>query len=140
VAESPPGFDAELHRRSGFSTERFAAIRDVQNPLGFFVLLLLVMDTFFALVGIFAPLPEWARISFLAAAFLATVAFGFAVYWLVVKHPAHLVFTERAHLRVLEMRYGSGWQPLSPDALDSLPPVQPPIPPVGQLPAGQEEP
>jgi hypothetical protein len=71
-----------------------------------------VMDGFFALVGILAPLPEWARILFIGAAFVATVVFGGAVFWLVVKHPSHLVFSERAHLRVLEMRYGNGWQPL----------------------------
>src|SRR4051794_18306140 len=123
--EEPP----DHLRRATFSAGRFAVIRDVQSPLGFAVFFTLVVEGFLALVSIWAPISEGARVLFVSLGFALAVCIAVAVFWLVLKRPQNLVFTEQAHLRLEEMRYGNPAQPLSAQSFDTMRPVLPPAPP-----------
>jgi hypothetical protein len=109
----------------------------VRSPLGFFALALSIVEVFLLGAGIFFQLATiWRLIAIGVGVFLFILVFA-AVLWLVVKHPMNLVFTEQSHL-VLQKMYGDSGRPLTSSALAEIPPVEPPVPPAGQLPPRQE--
>lgn len=116
---------------------RSKAVQAVHSPLGFFVLALLIVETFLLGAGSWFNLSEpWrvASIGIGVALFLVVFA---TVVWLVVKHPQNLVFSEESHVQFAAMQiYGSEAHTLTGRDLQSLPSSIPPQPPVGQLPRG----
>lgn len=129
-----------LVRKASVSASHLGIVRSITSPLGFFVLSLLIVESFLGAVITFAPLSEPTRVPFIwigVALFIALVA---AVYWLVLKHPTNLVFSESSHLQLEAMQlFGNNNTPLTEERLEALTPVKAPEPPIGQLPPAAEK-
>jgi hypothetical protein len=121
------------------SEVRSQVVGGMRSPLGFFALALLIVEGFLLGAGAFFQLaPVWRLVAIGAGVLLFLFVF-IAVLWLVVKHPMNLVFSEQSHL-LLQKMYGDSARPLTGAALAEIPPVEPPEPPDGQLPAKPESP
>jgi hypothetical protein len=124
----------DSYRVSSISARRSVAVPDVQSPLGFYVYFMSVVELLIGPVAIWAPLSELPRIIFIGLALALAAAIAGAVFYLVIRHPSSLVYSEWAHLRALELqKYGSASQPLPANVLDALTPVAQPEAPTGQL-------
>jgi hypothetical protein len=109
---------------SAITSGRSTILQHVHTPLGFFVLIALVAETFIAMIAIFAHLPEWATIMFIGIGLLLIFLIVLGVFALVVWRPSNLVFSEYAHLRVQELRFESAPTALTQTTIESLPTLE----------------
>ena len=115
---------------SSLAQMRSQIVGGVRSPLGFFALALLIVESFLFGVGVWFNLSSgWRLVAIAVGVVLFLVVFG-AVFWLVVKHPMNLVFSEQSHL-LLQKMYGDSTRPLTGAALAAMPAAEPSEPPVG---------
>ena len=114
-------------------SSRSRIVRAAHSPLGFFVLALLIVETFLLGSGTWFGLSEvWKITAICIGVFLFLVVFG-TVVWLVIAYPQNLVFGEESHVQFAAMKmFGSEDRLISGRDLNSLPQVAP-EPPLGQL-------
>lgn len=130
--ELPPG-------SSGTLTSHSRVIAAVRSPLGFFVLALLIVESFLIGAGTLFGLPIPYRVGALVTGVVLFLIVLGLVYRLVVKHPRNLVFSEGSHLAHLSMRYyGDNNAALSRADVEELPAIAAPEKPLDQLPAAGE--
>lgn len=124
--------------KSMFSS-RSRIVRTAHSPLGFFVLALLIVETFLLGSGTSFGLSEtWKITAICVGVLLFLVVFG-TVVWLVIAYPQNLVFGEESHVQVAAMRmFGSEDHLITGYDLNALPQRSAPEPPVGQLPSSVE--
>ena len=72
------------------------AVQAVHSPLGFFVLALLIVESFLFGTGTWFGLPEPWKITAIGIGVLLFLAVFGTVVWLVVKYPQNLVFSEES--------------------------------------------
>ena len=122
--------------KAGYSS-RSRIVRAAHSPLGFFVLALLIVETFLWGSGTWFGLPEFWKITAICiGVILFLVVFG-TVVWLVIAYPQNLVFGEESHVQFAAMKmFGSESHLITGHDLDGLPQSAAPEPPVGQLPSG----
>lgn len=115
---------------------RSKAVQAVHSPLGFFVLALLVVETFLFGTGMWFNLSEPWRIAAIAVGVLLfLIVFG-TVVWLVVSYPQNLVFSEESHVQFAKLKmFGTESHLITGGELEQLPPLPAPTAPVGQLPS-----
>lgn len=116
-------------------SSRSRIVRAAHSPLGFFVLALLIVETFLLGSGTWFGLSEaWKIAAICIGVFLFLVVFG-TVVWLVVVYPQNLVFGEESHVQFAAMKmFGTESTRISGKDLNALPPVAAPEPPREQLP------
>lgn len=131
--ENQPGSE-----KSGFSS-RSKIVRAAHSPLGFFVLALLIVETFLLGSGTWFGLSElWKMTAICVGVFLFLVVFG-TVVWLVIAYPQNLVFGEESHVQFAAMKmFGSENHLITGHDLNALPQRAAPEPPIGQLPSSVE--
>jgi hypothetical protein len=120
-------------------SSRSRIVRAAHSPLGFFVLALLIVETFLLGSGTWFGLTEvWKITAICIGVFLFLVVFG-TVVWLVIAYPQNLVFGEESHVQVAAMKmFGTESLIITGNDLNELPQVAAPEPPVGQLPNSTE--
>ena len=113
---------------------RSKAIQAVHSPLGFFVLALLIVETFLFGTGGWFDLPEpWKLAAMGVGVGLFLIVFA-TVVWLVVKYPQNLVFSEESHVQFQAMKvFGSDENLITHRDLEALPPESTPHDTTGQL-------
>ncbi len=113
---------------------RSRAVQAVHSPLGFFVLALLIVESFLFGAGTLFSLSEAWRIAAIGVGVvLFLIVFG-VVAWLVVHYPQNLVFSEESHVQFAAMRmYGTESRVLTGRDAEALPAASAPTPPTGQL-------
>lgn len=118
---------------------RSRAVQAVHSPLGFFVLALLIVETFLFGTGTWFGLPEsWKITAIGVGVLLFLIVFG-TVVWLVVAYPQNLVFSEESHVQFAAMKmFGSDSHLITGRDLEALPTQPTPNPPAGQLPGPGE--
>ncbi|MBU4511699.1 hypothetical protein KKD19_00435 [Patescibacteria group bacterium] len=86
---------------------RVSLLESITSPLGFFVLSLLIVETFISMVLIFSDLPPTSKYTgmFIGAGLFVLVVI--AVFLLVWFKPTHLTFSEQSHLDLLKVQ--SAW-------------------------------
>ncbi|MBK9166394.1 MAG: hypothetical protein IPM24_02900 [Bryobacterales bacterium] len=95
----------------------------VHSPLGFFVLALLIVESFLFGTGTWFGLPEPWKIAAIGIGVLMFLAVFGTVVWLVVKYPQNLVFSEESHVQFAAMKmFGSESHMLTSRDLQALPP------------------
>lgn len=116
-------------------SSRSRIVRAAHSPLGFFVLALLIVETFLLGSGTWFGLSEaWKITAICIGVLLFLVVFG-TVVWLVVAYPQNLVFGEESHVQFAAMKmFGTESHLITGSDLNALPPVAAPEPPRGQLP------
>ena len=115
------------------------AVQAVHSPLGFFVLALLIVESFLFGTGTWFGLPEPWKITAIGIGVLLFLAVFGTVVWLVVKYPQNLVFSEESHVRFAAIKmYGSESHMLTGRDLQALPPEPTPDRITGQLPGSGE--
>lgn len=126
--ESPQGSTKSM------ISSRSHIVRAAHSPLGFFVLALLIVETFLVGSGTWFGLSEgWKITTICIGVFLFLVVFG-TVVWLVIAYPQNLVFGEESHVQFAAMRmFGTESHLITGHDLNALPPVAAPEPPLGQL-------
>lgn len=127
--ESPPGSAKSM------ISSRSHIVRAAHSPLGFFVLALLIVETFLLGSGTWFGLSEaWKITAICVGVFLFLVVFG-TVVWLVIAYPQNLVFGEESHVQFAAMKmFGTESRLITGNDLNALPPMSAPEPPAGQLP------
>ena len=114
---------------------RSKAVQAVHSPLGFFVLALLIVETFLFGTGSWFGLPDPWKIAAIGVGILLFLAVFGTVVWLVVKYPQNLVFSEESHVQYAAMMlFGSEKYVITGRDLDALSTQPTPNPTVGQLP------
>ncbi len=118
---------------------RSKAVQAVHSPLGFFVLALLIVETFLLGTGIWFGLSaEWKLAAIGVGVILFLIVFG-TVVWLVVAYPQNLVFSEESHVQYAAMKmFGTEARLMTGHDLNALEQQPVPEPPVGQLPDSHE--
>lgn len=134
MAEQDQGGSHFVGAFSAITSVRSTPLQYIHTPLGFFVLITLVAEAFIAMIAIFADLPEWARIMFIGFGLLLIFVIVVGVFALVVWCPSNLVFSERSHLRVQELRFDSSGHALTPTRLEPISAPDPPSDPAQVLP------
>lgn len=131
--ESQPG------SANSILSSRSRIVRAAHSPLGFFVLALLIVETFLLGSGTWFGLSElWKITAICVGVFLFLVVFG-TVVWLVIAYPQNLVFGEESHVQVAAMKvFGSESRLITGHDLNALPQGSAPEPPLGQLPSSVE--
>jgi hypothetical protein len=109
---------------SGFAIGREKIITGIGSPLGFFVLALLIVETFLGVAGALFGVSELVRIWLIAIGAILFLSVVVIVTFLVVKYPRNLVFTEHSHLQ--SMRYGYKDNPIGIEVLDRTPLIRQP--------------
>lgn len=94
-------------------------ISNINTPLGFFVLALLIVEAFLAAVLIGTELESWQRMTCILVGVILFVLVNIAVFSLVWLKPENLIFDKEAHLIDRGKVYGTE-SFILPDA-DSLP-------------------
>ena len=123
-----------------FGADRFRAARDIQTPLGFFALCLLIVEGFLVGAGTLFGLSEGFKVAVLAVGVILFLAVAASVWALVWWRPKNLVFNAQSHLDREYIRlWGTKSQPLTTGSLDVLPAIPPPEPLPAQLPPPQQE-
>lgn len=124
-------------RQSGaasYVSLRSKAVQAVHSPLGFFVLALLIVETFLFGTGTWFGLPEMWRIVAIGVGVVLFLGVFVTVVWLVVKYPQNLVFSEESHVQFAAMKiFGSESHLITGRDLEALPPQSTPNPTAGQL-------
>lgn len=129
---------ADESRQTGaasYVSLRSKAVQAVHSPLGFFVLSLLIVETFLFGTGTWFGLPEpWKIAAIGVGVLLFLLVFG-TVVWLVVSYPQNLVFSEESHIQFAAMKmFGSEGHLITGRVLETLSPQPTPNPTAGQLP------
>jgi hypothetical protein len=142
VEEGAPGHMSKTIRSSSGSllSVRSKVIRAINSPLGFFVLALLIVETFLFGAGIWFGLTEsWKIVAIAVGVLLFLIVFG-TVVWLVVNYPQNLVFSEESHVQYAAMKmFGTESLLLTGRDLEALSTqIANPEPPVGQLSSSSE--
>ncbi|HFT2061283.1 hypothetical protein [Pseudomonas aeruginosa] len=116
-------------------SSRSKIVSAAHSPLAFFVLALLIVESFLMGAGIWFGLEaEWKIAAIGLGVLLFLVVFG-VVVWLVVAHPQNLVFSEESHVQFAAMKlFGNESSRLSAADLQAISENKAPEPPVGQLP------
>jgi len=122
-------------RSKSMISSRLRVVTAAHSPLGFFVLALLIVESFLLGSGTLFSLSEtWKITSICIGVFLFLIVFG-AVLWLVIAYPQNLVFGEESHVQYAAMKlYGTESRLISGGDLNALAQGAAPIAPVGQLP------
>lgn len=129
--DSAPGEPATL------LSIRSKAVQAVHSPLGFFVLALLIVETFLWGSGTWFGLPQEWRITALGIGVALFLVVFFTVVWLVVTRPENLVFSEESHVQYAKMKmFGTETRLTSGRDLSNLPAQHPPDAPDEQLVSG----
>lgn len=120
---------------ASYVSMRTKAVQAVHSPLGFFVLALLIVETFLFGTGTWFGLPEpWKITAIGIGVLLFLIVFG-TVVWLVVAYPQNLVFSEESHVQFAAMKmFGSESHLITGRDLQALRPESTPNSTVGQLP------
>lgn len=115
------------------------AVQAVHSPLGFFVLALLIVESFLFGAGTWFGLSATWKLSAIGIGVLLFIGVFGTVVWLVVKHPKNLVFSEESHVQFEAMKmYGSEDHVLTGRGLRALPSEPTPDQIKGQLPSSDE--
>jgi hypothetical protein len=124
---------------SSIWSSRSHMVRAAHSPLGFFVLALLIVETFLLGSGSWFGLSEaWKITSICIGVFLFLVVFG-TVVWLVIKFPQNLVFGEESHVQYAAMKmFGTESRSMTGHDLSTLAQETAPIPPSNQLAVNEE--
>jgi heme A synthase len=114
---------------------RSTVVRAARSPLGFFVLALLIVEGFLVGAGVWFGLSEsWRLVALGVGVVMFLLVFGM-VFWLVIRYPQNLVFSEESHVQVAALRiYGNESHRISVDDIIAIRSQPPPEPPTGQLP------
>ena len=114
---------------------RSKAVQAVHSPLGFFVLALLIVETFLFGTGTWFGLPDpWKIVAIGIGVLLFLIVFC-TVVWLVIKYPQNLVFSEESHVQFAAMKmFGSESRHMTGRDLQALPPEATRDSTAGQLP------
>lgn len=116
-------------------SSRSRVVNAAHSPLGFFILALLIVETFLLGAGIWFGLPDIWKITAIGIGILLFLVVFWTVVWLVVAHPQNLVFGEESHVQFAAMRmFGNESARLTRSDLQAIPKQEAPEPPVGQLP------
>jgi uncharacterized membrane protein len=115
-------------------SSRSRIVRAAHSPLGFFVLALLIVETFLLGSGTGFGLSEgWKIAAICIGVFLFLVVFG-TVVWLVIAYPQNLVFGEESHVQFAAMKmFGTESRLITGSDLNALPPVAAPASTSSQL-------
>ncbi len=125
---------------AAFVSVRSRVIQAIHSPLGFFVLALLIVETFLLGAGIWFGLSEGWKITAIGVGVALFVFVFLTVVWLVVNYPQNLVFSEESHIRFAALRiFGTEGHHITGTRLETLPPQSAPSPPAGQLPGPTEK-
>lgn len=121
-------------------SSRSRIVSAAHSPLGFFVLALLIVETFLLGAGIWFGLPIAWKIAAIGTGIgLFLVVFG-TVVWLVVAFPQNLVFGEESHVQFAAMMiFGNESARLTHNDLQTIPRQEAPEPPGGQLSDNKQE-
>src|SRR5579862_5817558 len=123
MTDSPPD-------SASFLSVRSKAVQAVHSPLGFFVLALLIVETFLLGAGRWFGLSEQWRVAALGVGVTLFLIVFATVVWLVVAHPENLVFSEESHVHYAAMKmFGSERRSITGQDLSSLTTGQAPEPP-----------
>lgn len=125
---------------AAFLSVRSKVVQAIHTPLGFFVLALLIVETFlFGAGSVFGLSEGWKIAAIGVGILLFLIVFG-TVVWLVVAHPQNLVFGEESHVRFAAMKmFGTESHLITGRHLEALQPQEAPTPPIGQLPPPSEK-
>ncbi len=121
-----------VSEKSGYSS-RSRIVRAAHSPLAFFVLALLIIETFLWGSGTWFGLSElWKITAICVGIILFLVVFG-TVVWLVIAYPQNLVFGEESHVQFAAMQmFGSESHLISGHDLNALQQKAAPELPKGQ--------
>jgi hypothetical protein len=113
---------------------RRSIVSYVKSPLGFYVLALLIVETFLTFAGALFGLSEPVRIAAMTTGVLLFIGLIAVVTVLVVKYPTSLVFTEHSHLEWQSMQiYGDNLHPSQGRYIDPRAGTEPTDKSSGQL-------
>ena len=120
---------------ASYMSLRSKAVQAVHSPLGFFVLALLIVETFLFGTGTWFGLPEPWKITAIGIGVLLFLIVFSTVVWLVVKYPQNLVFSEESHVQFAAMKmFGSESHLITGRDLEALAPQPTPNSTAGQIP------
>jgi hypothetical protein len=112
--------------RDAFARQR-KIISYVRSPLGFYVLALLIVETFLLGAGAAFNLSESLRIIAMVTGVILFVGVVATVTVLVIKYPTALVFSEQSHLEWESMQsYGDSSHPIDARVLQTKGGSKPP--------------
>ena len=100
-------------KKPNANNTRSALIKGIDSPLGFFVLALLIVETFLTLVLTYADLEQSLKPIFTWAGCGLFVLVTVIVALLVWHKPENLTFDRAAHLD--KAQYGTDQQPIKPE-------------------------
>lgn len=113
--------------------ERTKILQVIHSPLGFFVLSLLVIESFLLGAGIFFNLTLDWKIAAIGTGVFLFIGEFLTVVWLVVRHPQNLVFGEESHMKYAAMMYGTENHRLDKKVFEELQSQYAITSPIGQL-------
>ena len=117
---------------ASYVSMRTKAVQAVHSPLGFFVLALLIVETFLFGTGTWFGLPEPWKIAAIGVGVVLFLIVFSTVVWLVVAYPQNLVFSEESHVQFAAMKmFGSESHLITGRDLQALPPQSTPNSTVG---------
>lgn len=139
MAGQPQQSELQSDSVKSLISSRSRIVRAAHSPLGFFVLALLIVETFLLGSGTWFGLSEaWKIVALCVGVILFLVVFG-TVVWLVIAYPQNLVFGEESHVQFAAMKmFGTESRRITGHDLEALPQESAPEPPMGQLPVGTE--
>jgi hypothetical protein len=94
---------------------RSAIIKGIDNPLGFFVLALLIVEAFLTLVLTYADIKDEVKPTFIWIGCILFIIVVVMVCLLVWFKPENLTFDRNAHLNRGKEQFGSDQQKISPE-------------------------
>lgn len=97
------------------SSGRPAIIKGIDNPLGFFVLALLIVEAFLTLVLTYANIKEEIKPTFIWVGCILFLIVVIMVCLLVWFKPENLTFDKTAHLNRGKDQFGSDQQKIRPE-------------------------
>jgi hypothetical protein len=108
----------EVSGASNLVAAREKVIAGIGSPLGFFVLALLIVETFLYGAGSAFNLPVETRTYMVWAGLGVFLVIVCIVLMLVILFPKNLVFTEKSHLELAAL-YGAKSKPVSAQAIEA---------------------
>lgn len=139
MVEQPQNLESPQGSAKSMISSRSRIVRAAHSPLGFFVLALLIVETFLLGSGTWFGLSEmWKITAICIGVVLFLVVFG-TVVWLVIAYPQNLVFGEESHVQYAAMKmFGTESRLITGHDLNALPQQAAPEPALGQLPNSME--
>jgi len=115
---------------ANLSAKRRSVISYVKSPLGFYVLALLIIETFLIAAGTLFNLSETMRIISMGLGVLLFVLVVGVVTLLAIRYPQSLVFSEHSHIEWESLQlFGDSSKPLAGTIVRARPSVEPLIKP-----------